>query len=188
MAPPKKDAFADLFQSASRGSSNTNLNSKLNTLSLSERQKLQETPSQLYSQPQSVNSSWSNADILTPSRQASPAAESVQPVAAQGSGSKKEVYDDPFDIFKDQNSTSKEQPKKNQLTEISLLDDDFTDFFKIQEVHQRHLLLLKMLRMMCPFHTMQPLLHLNEMTVLVLSNKVHHRKLHLNPSLLNKEI
>lgn len=130
MAPPKKDAFADLFQSASRGSSNTNLNSKLNTLSLSERQKLQETPSQLYSQPQSVNSSWSNADILTPSRQASPAAESVQPVAAQGSGSKKEVYDDPFDIFKDQNSTSKEQPKKNQLTEISLLDDDFTDFFQ----------------------------------------------------------
>ncbi|KAI5962681.1 SWA2 [Candida pseudojiufengensis] len=67
--PPKKDAFADLFQSAN---SSNSVNNKLNKLSLSERQKLQQKQQQQQTQSQqlpkqfgSLNSSWSNLDILS---------------------------------------------------------------------------------------------------------------------------
>ncbi|RCK65790.1 UBA domain-containing protein 7 [Candida viswanathii] len=143
MVPPKKDAFADLFQSASRGTSNANVNSKLNNLSLSERQKLQEKSNQLYSQPESVNSSWSNIDILTPSRQPSPAG-STKPTREHSSNNVtrssttsnninangNDDDDDPFAIFQSKdNVTTTEKSNRNQLGEISLLDDEFTDVF-----------------------------------------------------------
>ena len=47
-----KNAFADLFQSASSGNSTSSLNSKLNNLSLSERQKLQQQQQQQQQQRQ----------------------------------------------------------------------------------------------------------------------------------------
>ncbi|KAG5418394.1 SWA2 [Candida metapsilosis] len=63
--PPKKDAFADLFQSASSSRSNGAVNARLDKLSLTERQKLEQQ--QQHSQSTaSLNSSWSNLDILSP--------------------------------------------------------------------------------------------------------------------------
>lgn len=153
MVPPKKDAFADLFQSASSGNSNSSLNSKLNNLSLSERQKLQQqnlqqpaknTLFQSQSQNNSVNSSWSNIDILTPSRTASPVSNSGNSelgVLLHQTRTLSVQPEDPFLIFlesKPQNLSSKSGT--NPITrgsrgnpnpaEISLLDDDFTDFFQ----------------------------------------------------------
>ena len=158
MVPPKKDAFADLFQSASSGNSTSSLNSKLNNLSLSERQKLQQQQQQqqrqqafqqptknnlLQSQSQnnSVNSSWSNIDILTPSRTASPVSNSGNSelgVSLHQTGILSAQPEDPFLIFlesKSQNLSSKSDPTpvnrdNSKSAEISLLDDDFTDFFQ----------------------------------------------------------
>lgn len=125
--PPKKDAFADLFESASRGASNSSLNSKLNNLSLSERQQLQDKPGTLYSQLQSANSSWWDIDVLSPSRQPSPAGLATQ---SDVQHSMKNLDDDPFAIFQDQGSNTKLQSNRVPLNEASLLDDDFTDFFQ----------------------------------------------------------
>lgn len=159
MVPPKKDAFADLFQSASSGNSTSSLNSKLNNLSLSERQKLQQqqqqqqqrqqtfqqptknTLLQSQSQNNSVNSSWSNIDILTPSRTASPVSNSGNSelgVSLHQTGILSAQPEDPFLIFlesKSQNLSSKSDPTpvnrdNSKSAEISLLDDDFTDFFQ----------------------------------------------------------
>lgn len=158
MVPPKKDAFADLFQSASSGNSTSSLNLKLNNLSLSERQKLQQQQQQqqrqqafqqptknnlLQSQSQnnSVNSSWSNIDILTPSRTASPVSNSGNSelgVSLHQTGILSAQPEDPFLIFlesKSQNLSSKSDPTpvnrdNSKSAEISLLDDDFTDFFQ----------------------------------------------------------
>ncbi|EMG48140.1 Auxilin-like clathrin uncoating factor, putative, partial [Candida maltosa Xu316] len=122
--PPKKDAFADLFQSASGAGGN-----KQNNLSLLERQKQLQGKSNtsVYSStPNSASSSWSNIDILTPSR-------TTSPNVAVSSTSKN--HDDPFDIFnttdnsKNNVPVTKAKPMSGNKSEMSLLDDEFTDFF-----------------------------------------------------------
>ncbi|CAK9437474.1 uncharacterized protein LODBEIA_P18520 [Lodderomyces beijingensis] len=128
--PPKKDAFADLFQSASTsrqssdgvGSGGVGLtNARMNKLSLAEREKLQQQGSQSSNPP---HSSWSDLDILSPQPRgqgtASPAmsfsgapetipSPSVTPQSNTGSSrlSAKQDDNDPFDIF----MTSKPQPQ-----------------------------------------------------------------------------
>lgn len=153
--PPKKDAFADLFQSAS-STKNNGVNSRLNKLSLSERQKLEQQQQQQQKQnTQSLNSSWSNLDILSPQqtinngsqvssvRLSNPTSTigsvSNTPTAAQGD-------DDPFAIFtKPSNgkvntstiNTVSTQPSVAKPQGMSLLDDDFTDLFPEQKQQQK---------------------------------------------------
>lgn len=155
--PPKKDAFADLFQSAST-TKNSGVNSRLNKLSLVERQKLEQQQGSTHS----LNSSWSNLDILSPqptrggnsnsnnngSQLASARLSNlVSAVGSQSNTPQATVDDsDPFAIF---NKTSNEdvnrhtaQPVSTQASaatpqEMSLLDDDFVDLFPQQKKLQQ---------------------------------------------------
>lgn len=132
MVPPKKDAFADLFQSASGGSS-LGLNRSLNNLSLGD-QKLQANKSTTH---QSSNV-WSNLDILSPTLIGSPVASGTQSPAVG-------KVADPFDIF--QESSQRVQPSpaprsQNGASSVPsvapktdgdfLLDDEFTDAFVLE--------------------------------------------------------
>ncbi|KAI5965534.1 SWA2 [Candida margitis] len=157
--PPKKDAFADLFQSANTKNSN-GVNSKLNKLSLTERQKLEQQQKQkthLSNSSSNLNSSWSNLDILSPQltksngSQVSSVASSIN-TSAMGSTSQtpqaiQEIDDDPFSIFAkssngEVNKQAMAKPVSTQASvakpqETSLLDDDFTDLFPEQRREQQ---------------------------------------------------
>lgn len=127
MVPPKKDAFADLFQSAA-GNSNLSLNLLLNNLSMRDLKLA------------SNRTSSPNMDVLSPSCLRSQALNSATPVIQSDF--------DPFSIFdqKDivktlsaQTSKSQRSGKYNitdsnfeqqQKSEYSLLDDDFVDAFQ----------------------------------------------------------
>lgn len=151
--PPKKDAFADLFQSAS-STKNNGVNSRLNKLSLSERQKLEQQQQQKQN-TQSLNSSWSNLDILSPQLTINNGSQvsSVQlsnPTSAIGSVSNTPTAaqgdDDPFAIFTKPSNGKVNTPTINPVStqasvakpqEMSLLDDDFTDLFPEQKQQQK---------------------------------------------------
>lgn len=139
MAPPKKDAFADLFQSANSGS-NSSLNDK--NLSLLERQRRQQSPAM--NKPNHSQSSWSNLDILN----GSTASNSSVGSANQSRSATPYQSNDPFSIFDKPQTRQTPEPKKeskpvpqvhtetvgggralNKGHEISLLDDEFTDAF-----------------------------------------------------------
>lgn len=133
MAPPKKDAFADLFHSAT-GASQTSLNSNLNKLSLQE---------QLSSgKSNTTNGKQSNAlpnwDFSSPIGGTTP--------LGSGTGTPLPLNNanaefDPFSIFDPIPPVSKPapapmavpitiaQPSGNSRSEMSLLDDDFEDAF-----------------------------------------------------------
>ncbi|KAI5950211.1 SWA2 [Candida theae] len=157
--PPKKDAFADLFQSASSNKKNGGgLNTKLDKLSLSERQKLeqqQQQQQQKQTTTSSLNSSWSNLDILSPHPTQSKSngsqvssSWSSKAASAMGSASStptpsvvQDDNDDPFAIFnKPRNGDASKNTVNSVSTqtnvakpqEVSLLDDDFTDLFPEQ--------------------------------------------------------
>lgn len=137
--PPKKDAFADLFQSANSGS-NGSLNDK--NLSLLERQRKQQSPAvnkSNYSQ-----NSFSNLDIFG----GSPASNSSVGSVNQSRSSTPNQSNDPFSIFEKPQATepiragrpSAPVPETtNSISntviggknkhEVSLLDDEFTDAF-----------------------------------------------------------
>ncbi|CUM53995.1 unnamed protein product [Debaryomyces tyrocola] len=137
--PPKKDAFADLFQSANLGS-NGSLNDK--NLSLLERQRKQQSPAinkSNYSQ-----NSFSNLDILG----GSPASNSSVGSVNQSRSSTPNQSNDPFSIFEKpqdkepirtsrpsapvsetMNNTSNTGIGGKNKHEVSLLDDEFTDAF-----------------------------------------------------------
>lgn len=135
--PPKKDAFADLFQSANSGS-NSSINDK--NLSLLERQRKQQSPAinkSNYSQ-----NSFSNLDIFN----GSPVSNSSVGSVNQSRSSTPNQSNDPFSIFEKPQATeplkaSKPLRKSPETTsntsntggrtnhEISLLDDEFTDAF-----------------------------------------------------------
>lgn len=137
--PPKKDAFADLFQSANSGS-NSSLNDK--NLSLLERQRKQQSPAinkSNYSQ-----NSFSNLDIFN----GSPVSNSSVGSVNQSRSSTPNQSNDPFSIFEKPQATeplrdSKPSKPSQETTsntsntglggkanhEISLLDDEFTDAF-----------------------------------------------------------
>ncbi|KAI5957155.1 SWA2 [Candida jiufengensis] len=151
--PPKKDAFADLFQSAS---ANNNVNSRLNKLSLSERQKLQQQP---LNQSNSINSSWSNLNILSPqsSSHSSQIPSRVSTPKAQGvnnfnhysiNSTTSNIDDDPFAIFNKPEPQVQSRPQSQSPTislngnsnhtqhsnQQSLLDDDdFIDIYPEQK-------------------------------------------------------
>ncbi|KAK6453793.1 auxilin-like clathrin-binding protein required for normal clathrin function [Scheffersomyces xylosifermentans] len=145
--PPKKDAFADLFQSAT---STNNSSAKVNNLSMSERQKQQQQKPGIGAS----NSTWSNIDVLSgassrtgspiaalnptkppQSRAYSPLAPSnVSTPSSLGSSSSSSLngikptkpVNDPFDIFtsnaspplKPQNGISTNQhPQKQQQSQ-----------------------------------------------------------------------
>lgn len=149
MAPPKNDAFANLFQSAATSSSTSSLNNN-DHLTLAERQKkLQER------QPNggATFSEWSNLDILSPSPK------SVSSIGMNSNSNSVDSFsrsvtphatnklksDDPFSIFETKsnisivnssqqqnNSDFQTQLKQNTSQNIggSLLnDDEFTDAF-----------------------------------------------------------
>lgn len=137
--PPKKDAFADLFQSANSGS-NGSLNDK--NLSLLERQRKQQSPAvnkSNYSQ-----NSFSNLDIFG----GSPASNSSVGSVNQSRSSTPNQSNDPFSIFEKPQTTepiraSRPSAPVSETTnnmsnmgiggknkhEVSLLDDEFTDAF-----------------------------------------------------------
>lgn len=151
--PPKKDAFADLFQSASSSKNNSAVNARLDKLSLTERQKLEQQ--QQHSQSTaSLNSSWSNLDILSPQlTQGNRNNNGSQGLSSRLSNSgsafgsvsntpKAVEDDDPFAIFNTPsnggttNNTAKPvstQASTAKPQEMSLLDDDFTDLFPEQQ-------------------------------------------------------
>lgn len=129
--PPKKDAFADLFLSATGNSPSSSLPS-LSNLSLRDQKP----------KTQSVNT-WSNLDILSPTNGPSPqlsTASTPRPTSLPAADF------DPFSVFGSaspaSNGSSSNQPaqppRPNPQTssgrarqgEISLLDDDFTDAFE----------------------------------------------------------
>lgn len=136
--PPKKDAFADLFQSANSGS-NTSVNDK--KLPLTERQKRQQSPG-MGTMNYSGNNSMSNLDIFN-SGGAS--------ISSMGSNSRSRsstpTTTDPFSIFEnpatnalaanavtgDTMATGKREKAAlraaHTTNEQSLLDDEFTDAF-----------------------------------------------------------
>lgn len=137
--PPKKDAFADLFQSANSGS-NGSLNDK--NLSLLERQRKQQSPA--ISKSNYSQNSFSNLDIFG----GSPASNSSVGSVNQSRSSTPNQSNDPFSIFE---KPQAKEPKKvsrpsgpvpettNNMSntgvggknkhEVSLLDDEFTDAF-----------------------------------------------------------
>lgn len=133
MAPPKKDAFADIFQSATASSSNGSVDKKRNMADLQQKQSVNLSLNNLSKPLAAQNSSqnWDEFDIFT---SPSPAA-SRSPAMA----TKNESNNDPFDIFTKPQSqpaqpkpTQPSQPKPTQPISgngISLLDDDFTDVF-----------------------------------------------------------
>ncbi|ABN68073.2 auxilin-like clathrin-binding protein required for normal clathrin function [Scheffersomyces stipitis CBS 6054] len=151
--PPKKDAFADLFQSATSSTS-----TKTNSLSMSERQKDLQKSQSLQKQQSSSSgllSTWSNIDVLSgnSSRTSSPAqinpnsfntysvlTPSQSSIPASGGSStaslpRNNVVDDPFDIFGEP-AVSSTKPveshsngSSNRSNEISLLEGDFEDAF-----------------------------------------------------------
>lgn len=137
MAPPKKDAFADLFVTAAGAStsSSSSLNNK--NLSLADRQKVQGTPPN--------NNSWSNLDVLSPAVSSKPGSiGSLSRSATPNAGSlpRQTPLDDPFDIFTQPAQKqapipvqvpAPQHPKPQsagQQNGASLLDDDeFVDAF-----------------------------------------------------------
>lgn len=143
MVPPKKDAFADLFQSATATSSSSSLNNK--NLSLAEQQKQQKPANNL--------SNWSNLDILSPSPRPNSNSNSNSvgslsrtdsPAMPLASG----LNNDPFDIFQSpapakpvsrENSPIEQvkptpvQPAPQKINSNSLLDDDFEDAFTSEQ-------------------------------------------------------
>ncbi|CAI5755995.1 unnamed protein product [Candida verbasci] len=143
---PKKDAFADLFSSA------TGNTSKINNLSLLERQKLQKQgnnqqqqhPYQSNSNSSSLNSSWSNLDILSqepssrPSRVSSPFINrETSPVVRSNTEPNNEPKnDDPFPIFE---NASKVEPKtsttSNNGTKVAP-DDIFSEYDSDSKINE----------------------------------------------------
>lgn len=151
--PPKKDAFADLFQLATSSTS-----TKTNSLSMLERQKDLQKSQSLQKQQLSSSgllSTWSNIDVLSgnSSRTSSPAqinpnsfntylvlTPSQSSIPASGGSStaslpRNNVVDDPFDIFGEP-AVSSTKPveshsngSSNRSNEISLLEGDFEDAF-----------------------------------------------------------
>lgn len=134
MAPPKKDAFADLFHSAA-GTSNLSLDLPMKNLSMRDQ----------LSTSNGLN--MSRTDILSPTSYRSP--QGSKPATPKPTG----MHDlDPFSIFekpspskpalntvsqtqKPQQTTVKVAPHaRHQQPEISLLDDEFTDVFETQSV------------------------------------------------------
>lgn len=132
--PPKKDAFADLFLSATGNSQSLSLNSSLNNLSLHDQK------------PKPQNAPWSNLDILSP--------QMASPQDTKSNTPKPNATEfDPFSIFDSKlalspslSSSMNHSPSISQARvlpriqtnnerntrptgEISLLDDDFTDAY-----------------------------------------------------------
>lgn len=135
MAPPKKDVFADLFQTA-----NPCANTNSNKLSLLERQTAAKGTEMSNGRniAGSNNSSWSNLDFLSGQDASSvnSGAGSTRSMTPQTQQIPKESKNDPFDIF---NLT---EPRKAEVgnninipnnrashSSGSLLDDDFIDAF-----------------------------------------------------------
>lgn len=135
MAQPKKDAFADLFQTASGSSRKANNATMKDQL----KQPMASTPQ---------NSSWSNLGVLSPNV-SSNVSRRLTPLVATNSPSQlgKSSSEDPFAIFDLQQSLPKstvpkqasptprnsQAPQTMQQTQNDLLlDDEFTDAF-VQE-------------------------------------------------------
>lgn len=137
MVPPKKDAFADLFQSA-----NKNNPPKANKLAMSQRQTHQ-------------NNDWdilsgNSSSLAIASGANTPSVDPFDIFTSNGTGNggnnmNSSIKNDPFDIFggSDSNINSVNGSNahvndvssfNNNNNEISLLDDDFTDAFSKVEV------------------------------------------------------
>lgn len=145
MVPPKKDAFADIFQSATSSSSNSSVDRNKNLAHLQQQRINNNSSLSGLSQPlaglSSGSSTWNEFDIFTsPSPSSSTKTDGIH-------------QDDPFDIF---NSNPQPDPKPSNVSgpipqpaqkqhqldsqkknnSSSLLDDEFTDAF--QEHHESH--------------------------------------------------
>ncbi|CAH6721896.1 auxilin-like clathrin uncoating factor Swa2p [[Candida] jaroonii] len=151
MVPPKKDAFADIFQSAT--SSNSSIDRKKNLSDLQKSKVNDGLTSNLNnmslngSRPnvsQSNNSNWDQFDIFNTSSASSN-------VSGSKNGSRVETpLNDPFDIFNDLPSKPSPPPQQtpqqtthsiNSIAPQSgnggnLLDDEFTDAFHPEPVSQ----------------------------------------------------
>lgn len=122
MAPPKKDAFADLFLSATASSSSSSVN-QTNKLSLAERQTAKP--------PSNTSNSWLDLDVLS-SRQSPIPVSASQPISSNVSLTS--IINDPFDIFTKPivappPQSSAPQRSSGLKVQPSLLDDDFIDAF-----------------------------------------------------------
>lgn len=135
--PPKKDAFADLFLSATKSLQSPSLNASLNNLSLQNSQQ----------KPQNT-SLWSNLDILSPTNVSPQTSQSATPKPLETN----QVID-PFLIFdlkpanlasssSNSSLTANLQPATNtrpnpgatpQNNSVLLLDDEFTDAFEPEQ-------------------------------------------------------
>lgn len=125
MAPPKKDAFADLFLSATASSSSSSVNNN-NKLSLAERQTAIKPSSK-------TPNNWLDLDVLSPGTSSVPSNTNSNP--ASNNSSQININSDPFDIFNKPSPPpphlpTRPQPSQHNLSiQPSLLDDDFIDAF-----------------------------------------------------------
>lgn len=144
MAQPKKDAFADLFQSAT-GSSRKGANSPM-------KDQLKQPTAKA-----SHNSSWSNLDVLSPNMSSNVSRRLTPLVASNFSSNlKNSASEDPFAIFelrqslpKCETTTPIQTPPEPTIAQAAvapqgfqlahndlLLDDEFTDAF-VQELQKQ---------------------------------------------------
>lgn len=115
MAAPKKDVFADLFQSAAGTNRKLPADSSLKNLSSREPN----------AQNSTINGNWPNLDVLSP-KVVSNGSQKLAPAAGI-------PVNDPFYVFDLRESLlttlSKPPSKAPNLSKDSLLDEDFTDAF-----------------------------------------------------------
>lgn len=162
MGPPKKDAFADIFQSAASNSSSQTRN--MNMADLQKLKSNNSSGSNVNSRPMNSQSNWNDLDIFSSSLNPQTTLSSSQ----NGSGTSTSVngsntnVDDPFSIFdapsnnqqgsgsmqshmqnhqQNHKQSPAQQPKPKQSTtsnfQGSLLDDDeFTDAFIPQQTSE----------------------------------------------------
>lgn len=130
MAPPKKDAFADLFQSAA-GNSNLSLNSLMNNLSMRDLI----TPSNRTNSP--------SMDVLSPSSYRSPQVSKPPAPSSQADFDPFSIFDqeppaNPAQVQPTQSSAnvSASRVHQHQPSDFSLLDDEFVDVFQPSNVEK----------------------------------------------------
>ncbi|KAK6203026.1 auxilin-like clathrin-binding protein required for normal clathrin function [Scheffersomyces amazonensis] len=126
MVPPKKDAFADLFQSAT---SSNNSGTKLNNLSMLERSKLQQSGGNGPS-----NNSYSNLDILSgsSSRIASPSPSltpNPRPIPTMSPRINISQTNTPISVATSNSSLASNTPRLSQQVPPSSIDNDPFDIF-----------------------------------------------------------